>query len=61
MCPPYHQDGRVYRCGKTLGEQDPETNGCPGGVAVCDECMEVVCGFLDDAYNARARRKEWES
>ena len=64
LCAPYiSRDGDLYRCGRTVLERDPRgkpEDRCPGGLFFCSECIEPFLEFMNEAYNARAREKEWE-
>ena len=64
LCAPRLYDGVLYRCGRLVLERDPRRkreDRCPGGLFVCPECIEPFVEYLDAAYNARARDKEWET
>jgi hypothetical protein len=64
LCPPRFHDDALMHCGRTVLERDPRTNKedrCPGGLFVCADCVDDFCDFLEGAYNARARDKEWEA
>jgi hypothetical protein len=54
--------GQWFQCGRVVLTRDPnrQEEACPGGLVVCWDCTEEVGQFLKAAYDARARRKEWE-
>jgi hypothetical protein len=61
LCPPRERDGDTFLCGRTILERDPHKrreDGCPGGLFVCEECVDDFCDFLRRAYDARAVRME---
>jgi hypothetical protein len=66
LCPPrYWDDGTPLYCGLVVLERNPTgPEACPSyggvGLMVCERCMDAVGDFLEAAYNAKARRKEWE-
>jgi hypothetical protein len=56
-------DGDIYACGRTVLYRDHHArreDGCPGGLFICGEGVEVSGGFMESAYDARAVRKEHE-
>ena len=68
ICPPrtYHEqdpNGILYQCGRSVVYRDPTNpaEACPGGMMVCGGCVDAFGEFMEHAYNARARRKEWKT
>lgn len=62
LCGGTIHEGRYYTCGRAVLLRDatrPEA-GCPDGLVVCDRCADPFADFMRRAYDARARRKEWE-
>lgn len=63
LYPPRSYEGYLYRCGRIVLDRSPRMNKqdrCPGGLFVCEDCVDDLCEFLKEAYNARAVDKEWE-
>jgi hypothetical protein len=68
ICPPREYDNcpcgdaHIYYCGRMLLQRDPtdQNQACPGGTMICIDCVSDFENFIDAAYDARARRKEWE-
>jgi hypothetical protein len=59
-------DGEFYECGRVVLTRDPTgPQACPSygadGLFMCPDCEEVVTDFFKRAYDARARRLEWET
>ena len=59
-------DGEFYECGRVVESRDPTgPEACPSyggaGLFMCRDCEDVVKDFFKRAYDARARRKEWET
>jgi hypothetical protein len=52
----------MHRCGQTLLERNPENQAeaCLGGLVVCVDCVDIFEEFARRAYDARARRMEFE-
>jgi hypothetical protein len=52
----------TYYCGRTLLQRDPtdKKQACPGGTQICGDCVDVFGEFMQAAYDAQARRKEWQ-
>ena len=53
----------LYQCGRSLLYRDPANpaQACPGGTYICLDCIDDFEEFMTQAYDARARRKEWET
>jgi hypothetical protein len=64
ICEPrfFEGDPDPYYCGRLLRQLDVEnkTECCPGGVFICANCFDPFSEFMDRAYDARARDKEWK-
>ena len=66
LCEPrHHEEFGWLKCGRVILERDPTgPEACPsyggGGLLVCADCFDAVTDFMERAYDARARRKEWE-
>ena len=43
----------------TRRELEAVTSRRPGGMIICSDCVDAVGDFMEAAYDARARRKEW--
>jgi hypothetical protein len=63
ICLPLEYDGILYRCGRALLMRDPtdQKQACPGGTMICEDCVDAFGDFMDAAYDARARRMEWDN
>jgi len=59
----YCGEEHTYRCVRILLSGDPTNpdEACPGGTRVCFDCMDKFGEFMKAAYDARARRLEWET
>jgi hypothetical protein len=59
---PHTGEYELHRCGRTLLNRDPthQEEACLGGIVVCLDCIDVFEEFATKAYDARARRMEWE-
>ncbi len=62
LCGGTIHNGTYYACGRVVLTRDPnrQEEACPGGLSVCWDCMEEFGEFMRRAYDARARRKEWQ-
>jgi hypothetical protein len=62
LCEGTTHNGEFYQCGRVVLRRDPnrKEEACPGGLTTCSDCMDEFAEFLRRAYDARARRKEWE-
>ncbi len=52
-----------YHCGRDVVHRDPRAkrhDRCPGGLVVCESCVDLFVEFLDEAHNAAAVDAEWK-
>jgi hypothetical protein len=64
LCEPRFHGDDLLHCGRTVLKRDPRANQedrCPGGLFICADCADDFGKFLEEAYNARAQDKEWET
>jgi hypothetical protein len=63
LCGGTIHEGEFYQCGRAVLMRDPnrQEEACPGGLAICGDCADDFAEFMSAAYDARARRQEWET
>jgi hypothetical protein len=60
LCGGTVHEGEHYTCGRAVLRRDParREDACPGGLVMCEGCVDEGVEFLRAAYDAAAKRAE---
>ena len=62
LCPCGCGEELVFHCAQRLLRRDPTDpkQACPGATFICWDCVDEFGELMTRAYDARARRMEWQ-